>query len=333
MRGNHHDQHRHSAVDTRSIPARAGEPPWFPSPSWPDTVYPRACGGTGNAITLSTGEEGLSPRVRGNRQLVALGLLMQRSIPARAGEPPPASIRAFPSPVYPRACGGTTMSSNRLHDGSGGLSPRVRGNHTKQVGKERTMRSIPARAGEPGWLSARIRHSTVYPRACGGTRLNSVCGKRPDGLSPRVRGNRNRVDQQGWCEGSIPARAGEPPYAPQTTPATTVYPRACGGTARECQYGEWLPGLSPRVRGNPRHLGHRADLIGSIPARAGEPRPDDSGGLTHGVYPRACGGTASQFLPPSSHCGLSPRVRGNLTVGTAGTISRRSIPARAGEPL
>ena len=50
-------------------------------------------------------------------------------------------------------------------------------------------------------------------------------------------------------------------------------------------------------------------------------------------YPRACGGTS--YTNPSVYprSGLSPRVRGNLITIYNNTIGKRSIPARAGEPV
>ena len=51
------------------------------------------------------------------------------------------------------------------------------------------------------------------------------------------------------------------------------------------------------------------------------------------VYPRACGGTDGIRKPLFWDYGLSPRLRGNrFTPGRIG-VSRRSIPAPAGEPF
>ena len=50
----------------RSIPARAGEPTCAHQGFRRASVYPRACGGTGNARAVEALESGLSPRVRGN---------------------------------------------------------------------------------------------------------------------------------------------------------------------------------------------------------------------------------------------------------------------------
>ena len=170
------------------------------------------------------------------------------------------------------------------------------------------MRSIPARTGEP----SRER-----------TRWTEV---RPNGLSPRVRGNpalhmELRVPMSHGsipartgepvvrltshataAPGSIPARTGEPsPSANRSSPGrTAVYPRAYGGTDGDGRPGLSLTsryGLSPRVRGNLQVSGLSTDAAqrGSIPARTGEPReqPRPLERARHEVYPRAYGGTPS----------------------------------------
>ena len=94
-------------VHRRSIPACAGEPR---SATWamqPIRVYPCVCGGTGRAGGHRSGAPGLSPRVRGNRIDVRDRIGRYGSIPACAGEPPPAARRHPRSGVYPRVCGGT----------------------------------------------------------------------------------------------------------------------------------------------------------------------------------------------------------------------------------
>ena len=91
---------------------------------------------------------GLSPRVRGNHLPYQRMSLLERSIPACAGEPqrgPPALVRFR---VYPRVCGGTEVAST-FPRASEGLSPRVRGNRNKAPDNESNIRSIPACAGEP----------------------------------------------------------------------------------------------------------------------------------------------------------------------------------------
>ena len=273
-----------------SIPARAGEPLTTRRRRSPSEVYPRACGGT-YAYAKNCGlPKGLSPRVRGNHapRLQQVGTV--GSIPARAGEPLPASRTARGIPVYPRACGGTGDQRRRLAHAQG-LSPRVRGNrHGVRLGLGRS-RSIPARAGEPVGCVDVLGFHRVYPRACGGT-LSSTGGTgSPSGLSPRVRGNRRRGRGPHPQAGSIPARAGEPALRASTSLRYSVYPRACGGTPVTRTARPSPRGLSPRVRGNHHVQAREGAQLGSIPARAGEPFTVCCRILIARVYPRACGGT------------------------------------------
>ena len=150
-------------------------------------------------------------------------------------------------------------------------------------------RSIPACAGEPRLMSGTKGFYKVYPRVCGGTISASASPPATNGLSPRVRGNRT---PSGWAAaptGSIPACAGEPRRRPYLRPKARVYPRVCGGTGLGRTAARPVPGLSPRVRGNPLYPGVYTTRIRSIPACAGEPPTQDR--------------------PAGS--GLSPRVRGN----------------------
>ena len=112
-------------------------------------------------------------------------------------------------------------------------------------------------------------------------------------------------------------------------------------------------GLSPRVRGNPARAMAAGEIIGSIPACAGEPAPTGPhwhytavyprvcGGTDRTacpstsagrVYPRVCGGTAGFWPGSKTTLGLSPRVRGNLRRRHLPRRLLRSIPACAGEP-
>ena len=65
---------------------------------------------------------------------------------------------------------------------------------------------------------------------CGGTVTVQVRIAAKEGLSPRVRGNRDITEHEIQASGSIPACAGEPHYYNETTESDGVYPRVCGGT-------------------------------------------------------------------------------------------------------
>ena len=112
-----------------------------------------------------------------------------------------------------------------------------------------------------------------------------------------------------------------------------VYPRVCGGTAREYEDVQGFPGLSPRVRGNLRPAPCARGGPGSIPACAGEPIVTSTATSGWRVYPRVCGGTEMTPAGTPSETGLSPRVRGNLRTGGLSLPARGSIPACAGEPV
>ena len=172
----------------------------------------------------------------------------------------------------------------------------------------------------------------VYPRVCGGTRDLRAPLPPCRGLSPRVRGNRRREQPGQVGDRSIPACAGEPNRSRFYQEDDRVYPRVCGGTPCCWIVRLSTTGLSPRVRGNHRHIPTRQRCPGSIPACAGEPLTgggDIGGGR---VYPRVCGGTVVCPAASGATGGLSPRVRGNPSTDAPWDQILRSIPACAGEP-
>ena len=197
-------------------------------------VYPRVCGGTVHFEYALKVYQGLSPRVRGNRDTPHFLPSPLRSIPACAGEPqlPAALQRAIE--VYPRVCGGTAPGRGEEHP-CRGLSPRVRGNLVAVVSVIALLRSIPACAGEPQRPLPSSAQYSVYPRVCGGTLSTTRCCRAPNGLSPRVRGNQSAASSPVLPSGSIPACAGEPYGRTAFSPLKTVYPRVCGGTAQRAK--------------------------------------------------------------------------------------------------
>ena len=194
------------------------------------------------------------------------------------------------------------------------------------------MGSIPAPAGEPPGIPKPRQNSTVYPRACGGTRALELVRERHQGLSPRLRGNLEYLVAWAGCDGSIPAPAGEPPPTGPPMTVLRVYPRACGGTLEDEVFFLLVGGLSPRLRGNRGSEGPPTPPPRSIPAPAGEPWRTRCSSSSSEVYPRACGGTEARKVRPHHHRGLSPRLRGNPIASGSGAVSSRSIPAPAGEP-
>ena len=106
-----------------------------------------------------------------------------------------------------------------------------------------------------------------------------------------MRGNPRALAIQHPVNRSIPAYAGEPGVRGVSNWLTEVYPRVCGGTAVPSLAPQSYQGLSPRMRGNQHHQQLLGQLLGSIPAYAGEPAVIAFVSSTPAVYPRVCGGT------------------------------------------
>ena len=254
---------------------------------------------------------GLSPRVRGNPQVMRRHGRRFRSIPACTGEPAPRRPRRNHRRVYPRVYGGTRMSS-AVRCFPSGLSPRVRGNHAHARAGLPHLRSIPACTGEPRpvppstttrWVYPRVHGEPtgerlgkvplpVYPRVYGGTHPNLNARRVEEGLSPRVRGNLMEAIWKTGASGSIPACTGEPILRGTLWHAFQVYPRVYGGTDVHVCVSVGASGLSPRVRGNHTETTGLRDAEGSIPACTGEPPINHATRRLGAVYPRVYGGTA-----------------------------------------
>ena len=187
------------------------------------------CGGTLTNPVVKPYQRGLSPRVRGNHEVLPRRRIPTGSIPACAGEPVRLLSAGGGQEVYPRVCGGTEVERAQTVNRQG-LSPRVRGNLYQPHRGRRCTRSIPACAGEPSVrIAAPYRHQ-VYPRVCGGTPCCRCWLECMGGLSPRVRGNPAQDRASVVDIRSIPACAGEPTTEYSTAQASSVYPRVCGGT-------------------------------------------------------------------------------------------------------
>ena len=114
---------------------------------------------------------------------------------------------------------------------------------------------------------------------------------------------------------------------------TWVYPRPRGGASTCSPLSFSKNGLSPPTRGSPGTPRHLHDLLGSIPAHAGEPNGNRVLRCVSKVYPRPRGG-AKYVQDALRHlAGLSPPTRGSRSGNRLRGESPRSIPAHAGEPV
>ena len=157
----------HLSASAESIPACAGEP--VPVDRWRpgDRVDPRVCGGADWLHGVSCSKRGRSPRVRGSLPfLLGLGAAL-RSIPACAGEPVGELCVLCGRRVDPRVCGGALPLID-VNKPPKGRSPRVRGSRQLRSPLSRSLRSIPACAGEPENEKKLDQLVEVDPRVCGG---------------------------------------------------------------------------------------------------------------------------------------------------------------------
>ncbi len=253
----------------RSIPAHAGETlsMWKTGRTAP--VYPRPCGGNASVGLCAWSNGGLSPPMRGKPVRRAHHRVGLGSIPAHAGE-----TRRWPgstarTTVYPRPCGGNSVTGS-ADVVINGLSPPMRGKLLDEGVRRLCRRSIPAHAGETASTRSDDTAASVYPRPCGGNTAGLAPPIALMGLSPPMRGKRAfRVYPPGQLR-SIPAHAGETMRTAVTPLRSTVYPRPCGGNLIDWKHPLRRMGLSPPMRGKRRNNGDHPSGRGSIPAHAGE---------------------------------------------------------------
>ncbi len=212
------------------IPACAGEPKTWATPSTTARAYPRMRGGTLIDVNRKSPELGLSPHARGNPLQHRAQLPPVGPIPACAGEPPRGSCARRPARAYPRMRGGTVLSCCTCN-GVVGLSPHARGNPLAFRVTPAQMGPIPACAGEPFAHWSIEDEAGAYPRMRGGTRIAKDMGHAGLGLSPHARGNRADALEPRERVGPIPACAGEPAMSSPGALKVGAYPRMRGGTA------------------------------------------------------------------------------------------------------
>ena len=255
---------------------------------------------------------GSSPRVRGTPAMNNAGVLLDRFIPACAGNTP-ASLRALIClAVHPRVCGEHLRPSSARWQQSGS-SPRVRGTHRLRRVHVGSVRFIPACAGNTWVATFRVDRTAVHPRVCGEHGAANLLPNAAERFIPACAGNTSTM----WC-----ARW-----------STTVHPRVCGEHDAATADERLHRGSSPRVRGTLIHqqradAGHRF-----IPACAGNTAPAGAATTVSSVHPRVCGEHENIAASRSPVIGSSPRVRGTRGTARIEQEGKRFIPACAGNTI
>ena len=147
---------------------------------------------------------------------------------------------------------------------------------------------------------------------CGATGALTGALNAPCGLSPRVWGNQTIATETKGVGRFIPTCVGQPVGATRRLDDFTVYPHVCGATYTGYAVQNDVPGLSPRVWGNPLDRVGETIRMRSIPTCVGQPLIMSSIKSVLTVYPHVCGATISVLTMIRDGNGLSPRVWGNL---------------------
>ncbi len=180
-----------NAVNSRFIPAGAGNTLCNVGRQLASAVYPRWRGEHKNYADQQINQNGLSPLARGTRRAVTRARQRIRFIPAGAGNTSRTSAAGARRPVYPRWRGehGKYVVAD---DKNNGLSPLARGTRAGHLNQFFCRRFIPAGAGNTLLFRVFMTRYTVYPRWRGEHRLDFGVLFLARGLSPLARGTRKR---------------------------------------------------------------------------------------------------------------------------------------------
>ena len=272
----------------RFIPARAGNTPLTKPARSPSPVHPRAGGEHSSRYSSTATPNGSSPRGRGTRRARRGRHVVQRFIPARAGNTESTPCGAPCPPVHPRA-GGEHYPQFVGAAGNGGSSPRGRGTPIWWALAGAGTRFIPARAGNTRAASYLVADAAVHPRAGGEHFSATAQAGALIGSSPRGRGTLAPARLGPVGHRFIPARAGNTTNRIGGFSSDPVHPRA-GGEHRPPPGTVAVPnGSSPRGRGTQQPLDRLDGQLRFIPARAGNTHASRPSRPPAPVHPRAGG--------------------------------------------
>ena len=194
----------------------------------------------------------------------------------------------------------------------------------------RYQRFIPAGAGNSRPTAKPSIDSAVHPRGGGELAFARRAAKYPGGSSPRGRGTRLPSVFRWRARRFIPAGAGNSSVSWEHGGGDTVHPRGGGELICAVSVLHGPAGSSPRGRGTRCQLCRQRKRRRFIPAGAGNSHPERGTPPWSTVHPRGGGELIPTALAVSDWDGSSPRGRGTLGDGRAAQLSRRFIPAGAG---
>ena len=211
-----------------------------------------------------------------------------------------------------------------------GSSPRGRGTHGREQARPRSVRVIPAWAGNTHARRSRPCRGSGHPRV-GGEHFGRDCrAASAAGSSPRGRGTPSCHRDAGGGNRVIPAWAGNTPDDAKRNLHQAGHPRVGGEHSQIPARTLHGFGSSPRGRGTRMYRNALILLLRVIPAWAGNTADDQIHELCLTGHPRVGGEhrtmTAKTFIPGGS----SPRGRGTRNATRLLFSESRVIPAWAG---
>ena len=160
-----------NALNTRLIPARAGNIRYPIPHHYCQPAHPRSRGEHWDKEDGTKGYSGSSPLARGTSKTAAAFLKATRLIPARAGNIHQGRRWNNGAPAHPRSRGEHQKQNGHSRHGYGS-SPLARGTFRLGGFRASTRRLIPARAGNMGFLPVIIGYLPAHPRSRGEHILN-----------------------------------------------------------------------------------------------------------------------------------------------------------------
>ena len=212
-----------------------------------------------------------------------------------------------------------------------GPSPLARGKLSLASVTVPVMGTIPARAGETVQDAAYHTVHGDHPRSRGGNIAGCNFWATHLGPSPLARGKHRHGLVREKHHGTIPARAGETGRDRCQLRRAGDHPRSRGGNHPTGAPNWPTKGPSPLARGKRSRSQRPAFGVGTIPARAGETEYWRLFLAFERDHPRSRGGNTGNLRIHSFPYGPSPLARGKRRQGAGTGVSRRTIPARAGE--
>ena len=209
--------------------------------------------------------------MRGTLTEPEVSVLVDRIIPAHAGNSTWHARRWRLTADHPRACGELSELNTDVIRSSGS-SPRMRG--TRHHGWQRRARHriIPAHAGNSLPIPRNTGVTADHPRACGELAYSMAWRWHGIGSSPRMRGTLEPHVPVASLQRIIPAHAGNSVSPPRSPWGRSDHPRACGELGVVAPERSLGYGSSPRMRGTLLRTKQSEHIVRIIPAHAGNSR-------------------------------------------------------------